>query len=146
MIKNQWRAHVWRVPFTVAGGPWFMSRGYLELVIRSDAGEEFTVQAVKHDAHGPRRSIKYCTANQTQSEGSVKGRGGCPWMHGKSCLVYWDKRVPAGLNVSPQSLTHPIVSNPAPFDLQCDRGLSTQFDSVMRVIGVSCRSLMFVLC
>ena len=78
-------------------------------------------------------------------------------MHGKSCLIYWDTCVPARLNTSPQSLTHPISLNPTPFDLLCDRGLCTLFDSVMRVIGVllcrslimsvigvlSCRSLMF---
>ena len=66
-----------------------MSQGYLELVIRSDAGGELTVQAVKHDFQGPRRSIDYCcTANQTQSQGSVEKMGGCHRMYGKSCLVY----------------------------------------------------------
>ena len=64
-------------------------------------------------------------------------------MHGKPCLVYSDKCVPAGLNVSPQSLTHPILSNHTPFDLAV---FCTQFDSVMRVVGVNpCRSLMFVM-
>ena len=65
-----------------------MSQGCLKVVIRSDAGREFTVQAMKHDFQGPRRSIDYCTANQTQSQESVEMMGGCHWMHGMSCLVY----------------------------------------------------------
>ena len=80
--------HFCRVPFTVAWGPSYMSQGYLELVIRSDAGGKFTVEAVKHYFLGPRRSIDYCTANLTQSQGSVEGMGGCHRMRGKSCLVY----------------------------------------------------------
>ena len=64
-----------------------MSQGYLDLVIRSDTGGEFTVQAVKHDFQGLIRSIDYCTANQTQSQGSVERMGGCHRMHDKSCLV-----------------------------------------------------------
>ena len=66
-----------------------MSQGYLDLVIRSDTGGEFTVQAVKHDFQGRSMSIDYCgTANQTQSQGSVGKMGGCHRMYGKSCLVY----------------------------------------------------------
>ena len=118
----------------------------MDLVIRSDAGGEFTVQAVKHDYQGLTRSIDYYIANQTQSQRSVERMGGCHRMHGKSCVVYWDKCVPAGLNVLLQSLTHPIISNPTPFDILFDRGACMQLDSVMRVIGaLSCRSLMFAM-
>ena len=118
----------------------------MELVIRSDAGGEFTAQAVKHQCQGLRKSIHCGPANQTQSQGSVERMGGCHRMHGKSCLVYRDKCVPAGLNALPQSLTHPIISNPTPFDLLFDRSLCTQIDAVMRVIRIyPCRSLMFVM-
>ena len=95
-----------------------MGRG----ILQSDAGARFTIQAVKHDYQGLRRSIDYCTANRTQSQGSVERMGGCHRMHGKSCLLYLDKCVPAGLNVLPQSLTHPIIANSTPFDLLFDRG------------------------
>ena len=73
--------------------------------------------------------------------------GGCHRMHGKSFIVYQDKCVPAaGLKVLPQSLNHPIISNTTPLYQLFDRGPCTQFDSVMRVIGVNpCRSLMFVM-
>ena len=49
---------------------------------------ESAVQAVKYDLQAPRRSIDYCTANQTQPQGSVERMGECHRMHGKSCLVY----------------------------------------------------------
>ena len=65
-----------------------MSQGYLELVFRSDAWAEFTVQTRKHDFQGQRRSIDYRTANQTQSQGSVERMGGC---HRMASLVLFIK-------------------------------------------------------
>ena len=55
-------------------------------------------------------------------------------------------RVPAGLNVSPQSLTQSHHFESFSVWPVYDRGLCTQFDSVMHVIGVNpCPSLMFVM-
>ena len=40
--------------------------------IRSDAGGECTVQSLKHQCQGLRRSIDYGPTNQTQSQGAVE--------------------------------------------------------------------------
>ena len=117
---------------------------YIELVIRSDAGGEFTAQAVTHQCQDPITSIDLGPANQTQSQWSAERTMDCHWSLAP-CLQ-WDKCVLAGFSVWPQILTHPSISNLTPFDLLFDWGACTQLDYVMHVIGVlPCRSLMFVM-
>ena len=72
----------------------------------------------------------------------------CHRMLSKYCLVYWDKCVPAGLNVLPQILTHPIILNPTPFAPLFGRGACTQLVTVLSCLSLkclSCPSLVFIM-